>query len=81
MIAASGWKNIIRAEHLPLKILNPQKTSTGYNCEVSLTAIEKKHIVIILQQTAYNYSKASSILGISRSSLYRKMADFHLERK
>ena len=81
MIAASGWKTIIRAEHLPLKILNPIKTAAGGSCEVSLAAIEKKHIAIILQQTAYNYSKASVILGISRSSLYRKMVNFHLKRK
>ena len=81
MIAASGWKTIIRAEHLPLKILNPMKTAAKDSCEVSLAAIEKKHIAVILQQTAYNYSKASVILGISRSSLYRKMADFHLKRK
>lgn len=81
MIAASGWKTIIRAEHLPLKILNPIKTAAGGSCEVSLAAIEKKHIAVILQQTAYNYSKASVILGISRSSLYRKMVNFHLKRK
>lgn len=81
MIAANGWKTIIRAEHLPLKILNPMKTAAGDSCEVSLAAIEKKHIAVILQQTAYNYSKASVILGISRSSLYRKMVNFHLEKK
>jgi DNA-binding NtrC family response regulator len=81
VIAASGWKNTIRAEHLPLKILNPVKTAASDNREVSLAAIEKNHIAAILQQTAYNYSKASVILGISRSSLYRKMADFHLEKK
>ena len=81
MIAASGWKTIIRAEHLPLKILNPIKTSAVDSREVSLAAIEKDYIAKILQQSAYNYSKAAVILGISRSSLYRKMADYHLERK
>jgi DNA-binding NtrC family response regulator len=81
MIAASGWKTIIRPEHLPLKILNPMKTAVVDSSEMSLAAIEKKHVSKILQQTAYNYSKAAVILGISRSSLYRKMADFHLERK
>jgi DNA-binding NtrC family response regulator len=81
MIAASGCKTIIRAEHLPLKIRNPIKTIAGDSSEVSLAVIEKKHIAVILQQTAFNYSKAAAILGISRSSLYRKMADFRLERK
>jgi DNA-binding NtrC family response regulator len=81
MIAASGWKTIIRAEHLPLKILQPMKTAANDSHETNLAAIEKKHIAVILEQTAYNYSKAAVILGISRSSLYRKMADFHLEKK
>lgn len=81
LIAASGWKTIIRAEHLPLKIFAPMKHTAGDSRDSSLAAIEKKHIAKILQQSAYNYSKTSLILGISRSSLYRKMADFHLERK
>lgn len=81
MIAASGWKNIIRAEHLPIKILTPMKPSAHDNGALSLAAIEKNHIAAILQQTAHNYSKAAVILGISRSSLYRKMAVFHLDKK
>jgi len=81
MIAASGWKTIIRAEHLPLKILNPAKTVATENREANLAEIEKKHIAAILERTAYNYSKAAVILDISRSSLYRKMAGYHLERK
>ncbi len=81
MIAASGWKAIIHAEHLPLKIINPMKTASMADHESNLAVIEKKHIIKILEQTSCNYSKAAVILGISRSSLYRKMADFHLEKK
>jgi two-component system NtrC family response regulator len=81
MIAANGGPAIIRPEHLPLKILNPEKAAAIENGEKSLAAIEKSHIAAILQQTAHNYSKAALVLGISRSSLYRKMADFHLEKK
>jgi DNA-binding NtrC family response regulator len=79
MITAGGWKNIIRAEHLPLKIANPAKTPARDRPGVSLEAVEKKHIAMILQQTAGNCTQASAILGISRSSLYRKMANFDLE--
>jgi DNA-binding NtrC family response regulator len=81
MIAASGWKNTIRAEHLPLKILNPPRSAGRDHREMSLAAIEKNHIAAVLQQTSYNYSQASLVLGISRSSLYRKMAEFDLEKK
>ncbi|MCX6558085.1 MAG: sigma-54 dependent transcriptional regulator [Candidatus Aminicenantes bacterium] len=81
MIAASGGPAVIRPEHLPLKILNPEKTPALESREKSLATIEKNHIAAILQQTAHNYSKAAVVLGISRSSLYRKMADFHLEKK
>jgi two-component system, NtrC family, response regulator AtoC len=81
IITASGWKKIIRAEHLPVKILNPARIAAHDNREMSLATIEKNHIAAILQQTSYNYSQAAVWLGISRSSLYRKMADFDLEKK
>ena len=35
--------------------------------------IEKSIIKLVLEETKYNYFKAAKILGISRSTLYRKI--------
>jgi len=35
--------------------------------------VEKNIISLVLQETKYNYFKAARVLGISRSTLYRKI--------
>jgi DNA-binding NtrC family response regulator len=80
-IAASGRQTVIRAERLPLKIINQRKNCPESGREPSLVEIEKNHINRILRKTAYNYTQAAAILGISRSSLHRKMTEFRIEKK
>jgi DNA-binding NtrC family response regulator len=46
---------------------------------VTLAAMEKEHIARALDLTKRNYSEASKKLGISRSTLWRKIKDYHLE--
>lgn len=45
----------------------------------SLDDIEKEHILKILNQTGWNISKSSAILGIDRSTLYNKINRFELK--
>ncbi len=47
---------------------------------VSLEAIEKEHILATLEQTNWNKSKASQILGIERSTLDRKLKRYQVNR-
>lgn len=50
----------------------PQKLS-------SLKEIEKKHIKFILDQVKWNKTKASQILGITKATLYKKMALYDIK--
>lgn len=43
--------------------------------------MEKYLIEIVLEETGYNYLQAARSLGISRSTLYRKLETLHIQRK
>ncbi|WP_299978395.1 sigma-54 dependent transcriptional regulator [Desulfobacula sp.] len=45
----------------------------------SLTDVEKHHITKILDETSWNISKSSTILGIDRSTLYNKIKRYGLK--
>jgi two-component system response regulator AtoC len=80
-IAASGHTGPILPAHLPLKISHPKKAPALERRETSLAEMEKAHIQKILRQSGFNYTQAAVALRISRSSLYRKMAELHIRRK
>lgn len=46
----------------------------------SLNDIEKRHIEQILEDTEWNISKSSSILGVDRSTLYNKIKKYDLKK-
>jgi DNA-binding NtrC family response regulator len=46
----------------------------------TLADVEKNHIAHVLALTANIYTEASKKLGISRSTLWRKIKDYHLEK-
>jgi len=80
-IAASGHSGTIGPEHLPLKVLHSKKSNGPRKMEHSLAEMERSHIQKVLQQADFNYSLAADTLGISRSSLYRKMAELRIGKK
>jgi DNA-binding NtrC family response regulator len=45
----------------------------------SLEEMERAHIVKVLQDTGYNKSKASEVLGIDRATLYRKAQRYGID--
>ncbi len=47
---------------------------------ISLEELEKRHVTAVLGHTAWNRTRASKILGISRPTLLRKIADYRLAR-
>lgn len=47
----------------------------------SLADVEREHIITILRTTNYNYTEASKRLGISRSTLWRKIKEYKIETK
>lgn len=47
----------------------------------SLESLERAHIVKVLQETGFNKSKASEVLGIDRATLYRKAQKYGIDLK
>jgi two-component system response regulator HydG len=43
--------------------------------------VEKAHIQKVLEETGYNKSRASEILGIDRATLYRKAKIYGIDLK
>ncbi|MHC5212807.1 MAG: sigma-54-dependent transcriptional regulator [Planctomycetota bacterium] len=46
----------------------------------SLEAVERAHVASVLQQTGWNVSRAATILGVDRSTLYHKIQKYGFER-
>jgi transcriptional regulator with PAS, ATPase and Fis domain len=76
-------EDTLRLEHLPLFFINlirdpykKAKTSLKEFKEFS----EKEFLLFALNKSNYNVQKASEILGIHRTALYRKLKHFNLPR-
>lgn len=48
--------------------------------DVSLKAMERRHISYVLDRTGWHQGKAAELLGISPKTLYRKIREYGLER-
>jgi DNA-binding NtrC family response regulator len=51
------------------------------NAQASLESMERHHIAKVLEETGYNKSRASEILGIDRATLYRKAKNYGIDLK
>jgi DNA-binding NtrC family response regulator len=68
--------NQIEKQHLPRRFINVKKYSDVARKEfLTLADLEKQYIVEVLNATRGNKSEAARILGITRSSLWRKLKD------
>ncbi len=68
-------KNVIRTKDLPLIFEKKSKNSKSRHL-MSLSEMEKEHILFVLDAVNGNISKASRILGVSRPKLYRKIEKY-----
>ncbi|MBI2424744.1 MAG: sigma-54-dependent Fis family transcriptional regulator [Candidatus Hydrogenedentes bacterium] len=84
VIMAEG--DLIRAADLPEQVrvgLRP-RLSLPYHAEdgiLPLNAVEANHIRTVLERLEWNQSHAAQRLGISRSTLWRKMKEYGIERE
>jgi len=80
MILSDG--NEILPDHLPIELRKFQMDGTADrildNADLTLEAAEKKHITDVLMMMDGNKSKASRVLGISRSTLREKLRKYFI---
>lgn len=71
----------ILPEHLPPEIQFPGEARISQAGEEgkSMEAMEKEYIRMILKKTGGHKTKAASILGIDRRTLYRKLKNYKIE--
>ena len=75
-----GGSDIVMPGHLPPRILgqaDPQPASL--KGRVTLADLEKAHVLSILHENGWNQTKAAQELGVSRTTLWRKMKAYHLQ--
>jgi two-component system, NtrC family, response regulator AtoC len=56
-------------------------SSPAASSSASLREVERQQIIAALEQTNWHRGKAAEILGISPSTLYRRLRDYNLERR
>jgi transcriptional regulator with PAS, ATPase and Fis domain len=56
-----------------------EKTFGYEEKELSLSDIEKRHIMNVLRKNNYDKVKTAAILQIDRSTLYRKLKEYNLQ--
>jgi len=74
VILAKGSR--ITADLLPIRRSAGLPASTGDESKDSLDSVERNHIIWILKKTSYHKSRSAEILGITRKTLDRKIAEY-----
>jgi DNA-binding NtrC family response regulator len=65
----------------PAAVAQDGATSTPVGAPGSLREVERQQILAALEQTGWHRGKTAEILGISPSTLYRRLRDYDLERR
>ncbi|MBN1782497.1 sigma-54-dependent Fis family transcriptional regulator [bacterium] len=79
-------KNVIQPDDLPAALLECERkpvteTQTLPGGDQTLEELEKQHILMTLEKYDWNQKKASDILGISTTTLWRKLKLYGIEPK
>jgi len=77
-------KNVVMPEDLPSSIQGTLRKTRGAEEDMSektLEELEKHHIIGTLEKYGWNQKKASEILGISTTTLWRKLKSYGIETK
>lgn len=77
-VAAPGDQ--IRADDLRLAVGPTPTDQISPSGDMSIAAMESKHIEQVLKKTGWNKKETSSLLGISRPTLDRKISDYNLKK-
>ncbi|WP_025727781.1 transporter substrate-binding protein [Heyndrickxia ginsengihumi] len=82
----SGFQANIEADYIDAYIREQSEyPSASYvkeeSTKIDVESVEKEQLLMHLNNTGYNISKVSRILGISRTTLYKKMRLYHINIK
>ena len=75
-------ENVVRCDELPAELLTAVGSAPGLVSDAPATSLEESErlaIVRAVQSVHGNLAQAARSLGISRSTLYRKVERYHLE--
>ncbi|MCA8910552.1 MAG: sigma-54-dependent Fis family transcriptional regulator, partial [Planctomycetes bacterium] len=70
----------IRADDLRLAVGPTPTDQISPNGDLSIAAMEARHIEQVLKKTSWNKKETSSLLGISRPTLDRKITEYNLKK-
>ncbi|MBI4179369.1 sigma-54-dependent Fis family transcriptional regulator [bacterium] len=81
MIALSQRATEISGDHLPASLGSPKSAPAPDGPGVaedtlSLEEVEKRHILTVLNAEKWNISRSAAVLGINRTTLYKKMEKY-----
>lgn len=71
----------VAAADLPPEILPGTAAAPARNSKESLEALEKRHILAVLDSCGQNHAEAAKHLGIGRNTLWRKLKSFGIPTK
>jgi len=87
-LTALAENEVIRAIDLPSRFHGAVRSAEDNHVEkskpdvtsLSLREVEMQHILSVLKQHGNNYKKCAEVLGLARSSLYRKLDEYGLNK-
>ena len=79
VLTSAGSAREVGPDELPLAV-NRKVVRTAVGADVTVGELERQHIEAVLERTAWHQGNAAAMLGISSSTLYRKMRELHIEK-
>jgi transcriptional regulator with PAS, ATPase and Fis domain len=81
-VALSTGKLVSKTDlPIPLSERTPGKKSAENGVPLSLKEVEKQHIGMILKTHNWNYELVTKLLGIGRTTLWRKMKEYDISNE
>jgi DNA-binding NtrC family response regulator len=71
---------LIRASDLTLQLPSSDSVERAAGPAISLAELERRHIESVLHETSWHQGRATSALGISSKTLYRKIREYGFRR-